>query len=145
MSQREVADREVAKMLSQGIIEPSDGPWCFPIVLMKKKDGSVRVCIDYRKLNEVTKKDAHPLPRIDDNLDSLAGSQFFSTLDLACGYWQDEVAKEDSPKTFFSTGRRGLYQFVTMSFGLFKCALYLRVSNGACFSWPTVAGCSTVS
>ena len=71
---------------------------------MKKKDGSVRLCVDYRKLNEVTVKDAHPFPRIEDNLDSLAGSQFYSTLDLASGYWQVEVAREDRPKTDFSTG-----------------------------------------
>ena len=118
LTQREVADKEVAKMLSQGVIEPSETPWSSPIVLVKKKDGSVRVCIDYRRLNEVTVKDAHPLPRIEDNLDSLAGSQFFSTLDLASGYWQVEVAEEDRPKTAFSTGRGGLYQFVTMPFGL---------------------------
>ena len=90
LSQREAADNEVARMLSQGIIEPSESPWCSPIVLVKKKDWSVRLCVDYRKLNEVTVKDAHPLPRIEDNLDWLAGSQFFSTLDLASGYWQVE-------------------------------------------------------
>ena len=77
----------------------------------------MRLCVDYRKLNEVTVKDAHPLPRIQPGL---AGriSIFFSTLDLASGYWQVEVAREDRPKTDFSTGRGGLYKFVTMPFGL---------------------------
>ena len=118
ITQQEVVDREIAKMLSHGVIEPSESPWRSPIVLVRKKDGSVRVCVDCRRLNEVMVKDAHPLPCIQDNLDSLAGSQFFSTLDLAAGYWQVEVAEEDRPKTAFSTGRGGLYQFVTMPFGL---------------------------
>ena len=78
-------------MLKQGIIEPSEGAWASPIVLARKKDGSFRFCVDFRCVNDVTKKDVHPLPRIDHALDSLAGAKWFSNLDLACGYWQVEM------------------------------------------------------
>ena len=83
----------------------------------QEKDGTTRFCVDYRKVNEVTRKDAYPLPRVDDTLDTLAGSKFFSTLDLTTGYWQVEVAPEDQPTTVFTTPE-GLYQFKVMPFGL---------------------------
>ena len=77
----------VHEMLEQGVIEPSASPWASPIVLVQKKDGNVHFCVDYRKLNQVTKLDEFPLPRIDDTLDILNGSRYFSALDLASGYW----------------------------------------------------------
>ena len=104
-------------MLESDVIQQSDSPWSSPIVLAKKHDGTTRFCVDYRKVNEVTRKDAYPLPRVDDTLDTLVGSKFFTTLDLASGYWQVEVAPEDQPKTAFTTPE-GLYQFKVMPFGL---------------------------
>lgn len=78
-------------MQDRGIIQPSCSPWEAPIIPVQKKDGGLHFCVDYLKLNDVTRKDAYPLPRIDDALDSLANAKWFSTLDLASGYWQVEV------------------------------------------------------
>ena len=115
--QRELVQQHVDKMLKNGIIEPSTGPWSSPIVMVKKRDGSMRFCIDFRKVNDLTKKDAHPLPRIDDTLDTLGEAQWFLTLDLASGYWQVEMDPADREKTAFATPD-GLYQFRVMPFGL---------------------------
>ena len=82
-----------------------------------KKDGSTKFCVDYRKINEVTRKDAYPLLRVDDSLNTLAGSRWFSTLDLKSGYWQVEVAPEHQQKTAFCT-QEGLFEFNMMPFGL---------------------------
>ena len=76
------------EMLQKDIIQPSASPWASPVVLVQKKDGTIRFCIDYRKLNAVTRKDAYPLSRIDETLEALGGSNWFSTLDLLSGYWQ---------------------------------------------------------
>ena len=107
----------VAEMLTGGQIEPSDSPWSAPVVLVTKKDGGTRFCVDYRRLNNVTVKDAYPLPRIDDTLDMLAGKQWFCTLDLASGCWQVFLSQEARIKTAFAT-HSGLFQFKVMSFGL---------------------------
>uniref|UniRef100_A0A2C9LQU1 Reverse transcriptase domain-containing protein n=1 Tax=Biomphalaria glabrata TaxID=6526 RepID=A0A2C9LQU1_BIOGL len=107
----------IERMRQQGVFEPSNSPWCSPIVLVKKKDGSTRFCVDYRLLNDATHKVSYPLPRIDDTLDTLAGSQIFSTLDLKSGYWQVGLHPEDRDKTAFSAGN-GLWQFTVMPFGL---------------------------
>ncbi|GBM92206.1 Retrovirus-related Pol polyprotein from transposon 297 [Araneus ventricosus] len=115
LSKKEEAERLVKEMVDNGIIEESSGPWASPIVLVKKKDGSTSFCVDYRKLNEITIKDSYPLPRIDDTLDALNGSQWFSTLDLKSGYWQVEIQPEDKEKTAFTTGQ-GLWQFKEVSY-----------------------------
>ena len=114
---KEEVDRQTSEMLNNDIIEASHSPWCSPICLVRKKDGTHRFCVDFRRLNSVTHKDAHPLPRIDESIDSLAGSSWFSTLDLASGYWQVGVDPCDREKTAFSSGS-GLYQFKVMPFGL---------------------------
>ena len=116
-TQREEIRKLLGEMLKKGIVEPSTSPWASPIVLVKKKDGSTRFCVDYRKLNDVTRKDAYPLPRIDATLDTLHGSQWFSTMDLLSGYWQVEVDESVRPKTAFCT-TEGLFQFRVMPFGL---------------------------
>ena len=116
-AQREEAFKAVEEMHAQGIIEPSASPWASPVVLVKKKDGGTRFSVDYRKLNELTKKDSYPLPRVDTTLDALSGSSWFSTLDLKSGYWQVEVEEQDREKTAFTAGN-GLWQFSVMAFGL---------------------------
>ena len=104
-------------MLERDVIEPSSSPCASGIVLVRKKDGTTRFCVDYRKLNDATIKDAYPLPRIDETLDHLSGACWFSTLDMSSGYWQVDVEEKDRPKTAFIT-KRGLYQFKVMPFGL---------------------------
>ena len=104
-------------MLHRGIIEPSESPWSSPIVLAKKKDRSTRFCIDYMRLNNITTKDAYPLPNIDESLSQLNGSRWFCTLDMNAGYWQVGLDPEDKYKTAFTT-RHSLYEFNVMPFGL---------------------------
>lgn len=110
-------EKAVKKLLDQGVARPSSSPWASPIVLVRKKDGTVRACCDYRKLNQLTQKDAHPLPRTQDCLDALAGSTLWSTLDISSAYHQVPVADEDIPKTAVIT-RCGLFEFTKMPFGL---------------------------
>lgn len=123
-SQQEEADTQIKDLLERGVIEPSSSPWASPIVLVKKKDGTTRFCIDYRKLNSVTVKDAFPLPRIDDTLDALAGAKWFSTMDLASGYWQVELENTAKEKSAFAV-RSGLYQWKVMPFGLCNAPVLL--------------------
>ena len=117
IAKQEIEREEVQKMLDRGVIEPCQSSWASPVVLVTKKDGTTRFCIDYHKLNDVTKKDAYPLPRIDDTLDALRGSMYFSTLDLYSGYWQVEMDQRDIDKIAFVT-RQGLFRFTVMLFRL---------------------------
>ena len=108
---------QLQELLDKGFIRPSHSPWGAPVLFVKKADGSLRLCIDYRGLNQVTIKNRYPLPRIDDLFDQLAGAQIFSKIDLRSGYHQLKVRGEDIPKTAFRT-RYGHYEFLVMSFGL---------------------------
>jgi hypothetical protein len=108
---------EIAKMEKQGLITKSKSPWASPVVIVNKKGCEKRLCVDYRKLNALTRKDAYPIPRIDDLLESFRMASWFMTLDLASGYWQVMMADSDKEKTAFNTPF-GLYQFNVMPFGL---------------------------
>ena len=114
---KEAVEKEIELILKQGIIEPDSSEWASPIVIIKKKDDIIHLCVDYRRLNAMTQVDAYPMPRIDDILDQVGQARYITTLDLAKGYWQVPVAEEDHPKTAFITPR-GLYQFKMMPFGL---------------------------
>ena len=115
--EREVIRHQIQEMMTYGAIRPSQSPWASPVVLVGKKDGETRFCVDYRKLNAVTVKDAHPLPRIADMLESLRGSHYFTTLDAAKGYWHIPMAPDSIEKTAFSCSE-GLFEFTVMPFGL---------------------------
>ena len=113
---QEVAS-QLKNMQRASVIQPSTSPWASPVVMVKKKDGTHRFCVDYRQLNEVTRADTYPLPRIDDLLDQLGQCKYFSTLDLAAGYWQIRVEASSREKTAFVTPQ-GLFEFLVMPFGL---------------------------
>ena len=115
--ERPKLEGEVHRLLDAEVIQPSSSPWASPIVLVRKKDGGVRMCVDFRKVNLVTKKDCFPLPRLDETLDALAGAKFFSSLDLLMGYHQVEMAPDDREKTAFVT-HLGQFQYRVMPFGL---------------------------
>ena len=117
LNKRAVAEQEVQLMLENGIIEPSISAWSSQIVLVEKKDHSMRFCVDYRALNEVTKKDSYPLPRIDDCFDALTGTHWFSSIDLQSGYWQVGLSPSAMEKTAFSCPS-GLFQFKVLPFGV---------------------------
>jgi len=113
-------DKETDRMLEYGIIEPAASPWASNVVLVKKKDGSLRFCVDYRRLNSITYKDSYPLPLIDNCLNALSGSSWYSTLDLRSGYYNIPIAESDRDKSAFIT-RQGCFGFTVMPLGL-TCA-----------------------
>ena len=104
-------------MLQKGYIRPSSSPWGSPTIFVEKKDGSLRMCVDYHQLNDDTIKNKYPLPMIYDLFDQLSGAKVFSKIDLRTGYYQLMIKKEDIPKTALTT-RYGLYEYTVMSFGL---------------------------
>ena len=116
-NEKKELDSILQELLVSKIIRPSVSPWAAPVVLVKKKNGGIRLCMDYRKLNSITKKDSFPLPRIDDVLDSLHGQKYFTTLDLASGYWQIEMDDNSKEKTAFIVDNN-LYEWNRLSFGL---------------------------
>lgn len=115
--EQDAARDAVNDQLRLGIIQPSTSPWRSPVLFAKKKDGSLRFCVDYRALNKVTKKDAYPMPRADDILDRAGGYAYYTTMDLASGYWQVPIREEDRHKTAFATPM-GLFEYNYMPFGL---------------------------
>ena len=126
-SSKEVVEKEIQVMLDLEIIEPSKSPYSSPVVLVRKKDGSCRFCIDFRGLNKITVFDAEPIPNVEDLFVRLAHSRFFTKIDLAKGYWQILVFPEDRPKTAFAT-HQGLFQFIRMPFGLVSApAVFARM------------------
>lgn len=111
-------DKELDEMLRLGIVEPSNSPWSSPILLVKKKNGTFRFCVDYRKLNSVTVRDSYPLPMVSDILDKLRNAKYISSLDVKSAYWQVPVAESSRQYTAFTVPNRGLFQFRRMPFGL---------------------------
>ena len=107
----------VDEMQEHGIVQPSKSPWASTVVLVPKKDGSLRFCVDYRKLNNIRKNYVYPLSRVDDIFDTLSGVRYFTSIDLASGYWQIELDEDARAKSTF-TAYNGLYKFVRMLFGL---------------------------
>ena len=106
------------EMLDGGTICPFQSPWCNAVVLVRKKDGGLRFCIDFCRLNSRTKKDAYPLPRMQETMESMVGTWFFSTMDLKSGFWQVKMAKDSQQYTAFTVGSMGVYEFLRMSYGL---------------------------
>lgn len=115
---QEVINKETDQMLLDGIIKPSKSPWSSPVVLVKKKNKEYRFCVDFRKVNKVTVKDAYPLPQINSTLDKLRDSKYFSTIDLISGYWQVPLSRDSYEITAFTVPGRGLFHFRVMPFGL---------------------------
>ena len=105
-------------MEKHGIISKAISEWLSPIVLVKKKDNTLRFCVDYRKLNSISPRDQYPLPSLETILDQLGKSKYFSPLDLCSGYWQIAISESDKAKTAFSDGINGVYVFNVMPFGL---------------------------
>ncbi|GKE68526.1 putative reverse transcriptase domain-containing protein, partial [Tanacetum coccineum] len=116
-SEMEELSTQLQELSDKGFIRPSSSPWGAPVLFVKKKDGSFRMCIDYRELNKLTMKNRYPLSRIDDWFDQLQGSSVYSKIDLRSGYHQLRVCDEDIPKRAFRT-RYGHYEFQVMPFGL---------------------------
>ena len=124
--------KQIDELLQKGFIRPSTSPWGAPVLFVKKKDGSMRMCIDYRELNKLTVKNRYPLPRIDDLFDQLQGASWFSKIDIRSEYHQLKVKEADIPKTTFRT-RYGHYEFLVMSFGLTNApAAFMDLMNRVC-------------
>jgi hypothetical protein len=120
--------KQIDELSEKGYIRPSTSPWAAPVLFVEKKDGTRRICIDYRALNEVTIKNKYPLPRIEDLLDQLRGASVFSKIELRSGYHQLRIRSSDISKTTFIT-KYGLYEFTIMSFGLTNAPTFMNLMN----------------
>jgi hypothetical protein len=123
---------QIDELLEKGYIRPSTSPWSAPVLFVEKKDGTKRMCIDYRALNEVTVKNKYPLPRIEDLFDQLRGASVFSKIDLRSGYHHLRIRPTDIPKTTFIT-KYGLYEFMVMSFGFTNASAYFMCLMNSVF------------
>ena len=140
-SEKAACQQHVDDMLRDGIIEPSASPWRSKPVIVPKKDGTTRFCVNYRPVNSVTAMDANALPNIQEIIDQLGSSRYFSILDCRAGYWQIPMAEESKAKTTF-WAPDGLYQFVRMPFGLCSApATYQRAMDEALCGLPFAAAC----
>ncbi|KAL4347819.1 hypothetical protein GQ457_17G011990 [Hibiscus cannabinus] len=121
--------KQLQELQNKGFIRPNSSPWGAPVLFVKKKDGTMRLCIDYRQLNKVTIKNNYPLPRIEDLFDQLKDATIFSKIDLRSGYYQMRVREEDVSKTAFRT-RYGHFEFMVMPFGLTNApAIFMDLMN----------------
>ena len=114
----EEVHQHIQEMLDGGAIWPSQSPWCNAVVLVWKKDGTLRFCIDFRHLNAPTKKDSYPIPKCPETMESLVGARYFSTMDLKSGFWQVKVSEDSHQYTAFVVGSMGVYEFLHMPYGL---------------------------
>ena len=133
------ADALIKEMLQKGVNEPSSSPWALPIILVKKKDGSTHFCVDYRMLNDASVKNSYPLPRIDNCLDALAGSKWFSTLDLCSSYWQVAIDKNEKLKNCLHERER----FVSVhghELWSLQCFRNIRAADGEGVVWTPLEG-----
>ena len=110
--------QHIQEILDGGAIRPSQSPWCNAVVLVRKKDGSRRFCIDYRRLNAKTKKDSYPLPQMQETMESMVGTWYFSCMDLKSGFWQVKMLEKACQYTAFTMGSMGVYEFLHMLYGL---------------------------
>ncbi|CAG2250378.1 Retrovirus-related Pol polyprotein from transposon 17.6,Transposon Ty3-I Gag-Pol polyprotein,Transposon Ty3-G Gag-Pol polyprotein,Retrovirus-related Pol polyprotein from transposon 297 [Mytilus edulis] len=121
-------------MVKQNIIRKSNSPYAAPIVIVRKPDSSIRLCTDFRQLNQKTVRDTYPLPRIEEALDALHGTKYYTTLDLAQGYYQVAMEPDDIAKTTFRVGTGGLYEYLHMPMGLSNSAATFQRLMEACFN-----------
>jgi hypothetical protein len=137
--------KQLTELQEAGYIRPSSSPWGAPVLFVQKKDGSQRMCVDYRSLNDVTVKNKYPLPRIEDLFDQMRGARVFSKIDLRSGYHQMRIRPSDIPKTAFST-RYGLYEFTVMSSGLTNAPTYfMDLKNKVFMIWTDSSWCSSTT
>ena len=112
--------QHIQEMLDRGAIRPSQSPWCNAVVLVRKKDGSLHFCIDFRRLNAKTKKDSYPLPWMQETMESMVGARYFSCMDLKSSFWQVKMLEKACQYTAFTVGSMGVYEFLRMPYGLCK-------------------------
>ena len=115
---QEMFNQELYKMLAEGVVQPSTSPWSSPVVITRRKDSKPRFCVDFKRLNNVTKKDAYPLTQVNTTLDKLQGARYLSTIDLKNGYWHVPLTEESKALTAFTVSGRGLFEFNVMPFSL---------------------------